>query len=393
MAHRAADAREAGLVDPLVNLAQDREVPQHDIPAALRRRLAEHPDAPAHQDRVPGSRSGQGDAVCQNVAVHPVHARIDPDRAAGSLAGGDGGGDRAGGILAAGRVRAEAQDRDRPRGRAARRPDQLEVGKIEHPPRRRIRRLDDESHPGPGRQDAAQQQPTLVVEVVGPPVLRVIGERIAAVEPSVARGERQRAKACAVGPERDLAVEAVAVRRVRQGVAQGDGVGRAVQDELDIAADPRQAHGAPARGLGGQASEGPVRANDLTVGGAVLGLVLDEGRRGATASDTFRRYGGHGDRARRLPRHGGAANNQPQNQDQRPGARGWRAAPVSRSRVAPSAAPREIRSCSSPRRCCCSRPGSPGANRPARGRSGTTAHRRSDGGFRPVKRIRPGRPG
>ena len=278
----AADAHEVFGVDAGVDLAVDGEVGQVDVGARGWREVAEDADAVAAKHRVPFARPGQGHVVDDQVRGDEEVARRDIDRLACRAAGVDRVLDGCRRVGLTGRVRPVGQHRDRaPRPRRGRR-DLLEVGHVERDRDRRVGDL--ETYRGARGQGPAEQAPHVVVHVVAAQGGRVVGERVAAVEPVVGRRQGQ------VGSR--LAVDVYLQRRglpgpggrVRDRVAQVDRVSRLHQGELDVlACAVERDRGAPDR-LGRQRVEVVRRPDHGAVVPRVDRRVLGERDLGAAAA-------------------------------------------------------------------------------------------------------------
>lgn len=235
-------------------------------------------------------------------------------------------------VVPAGRVGAEKPDGQGLRGLLQRLGDQLEVRDVEHVPRDRHGRGHLEPDLVARLVRLAEQHPLLVVEVVRPEGLRhrvrlglpparvrvdirVVGERIHAVEPRVLRRQRHRLVALAV----DLDVERRTLPATGSGVgnavAQSQRVGRPRQRELDVLPSSSQPYCGTPRSLGGQRVGLAAGPDLLAAGDGVLRLLLDEGDAGAAALDERgvepgagdhrcggRRMGGRGQPGRRAER-------------------------------------------------------------------------------------------
>lgn len=262
-------------------------------------------------DRVPVAGALDRDVVDDDVPVDLVGARRQVDLEVRPAGEGDRAVEGVGGVAPAGRVGAEEQD---VRGDEvdARRRDDLGVEQVDDRPRGGRPGRDGEPDLVPGPVGLAEQQALFVVEVVGtegfrddrrrggrggdaralgdPPVrvqqvrVRVVRERVLVVQPRVLRGQRHRLPVAAVDGDVQRRGDPAAVRRVRDAVADGDGVGRGGQRELDVL-PRREFHGATAGRLGGQRVRRAVRADHGAVGAGVLRLLLGEADRGAAPGD------------------------------------------------------------------------------------------------------------
>ena len=277
----AADAHEVVGVDPGVDLAEDGEVGQVDVGAWVGGHVAEDADAIASQHRVPLARAGQRHVVDDQVRGDGVVARRDVDRLAFGATGVDrvlDGGCR---VRLAGRVRPVGQHRDRARRLRRGRRDLLEVRDVDRDRDRRVGDLEPDLRPG--RQGPAEQGPHVVVHVVTVEVGRVVGERVAPVEPVVHRGEGQVRPRVAVHEHLQRRRQPGAVGRVGDGVAEVDRVRRLGEGEVDVLPGPAERDRGAAHGLGRQRVEVSGRADHGAVGRRPDSRVLGERDGSATA--------------------------------------------------------------------------------------------------------------
>ncbi len=217
------------------------------------REVAEDADAVAAKHRVPLARAGQGHVVDDQVRGDEEVARRDVDRLACRAAGVDRVLDGGGRVGLAGRVRPVGQHRDRaPRLRRGRR-DLLEVRDVEGHRDRRVGDLEPDLRAR--GQGPAEQRPHVVVHVVAAQVGRVVGERVAAVEPVVGRREGQVGSRLAVDVHLQRRRQPGPVGRVRDRIAQVDRVRRLHQGELDVLARAVERHRGAPDGLGRQRVE------------------------------------------------------------------------------------------------------------------------------------------
>ena len=242
--------------------------------AGVGRRVAVHADAGPVQHAVPGACAGQRHVVDHQVRGDRELTGRKVDRAVLLAAGVDRVLDRRGRVGLAARVGAERQHGQRPLRLPGRRRDLLEVRDVDRDRDRRVGDL--EPHLGSAGQRPAEHRPHVVVHVVAVQVGRVVGERVAAVEPGVFRGEGQVRAGPAVHQDVQRRGQAGAVGGVGDRVAQVNGVRRPGEGELDVLAGPAEGDRGAGHGFGGQRVEVVGRADHRAVGVRAHGGVLGE---------------------------------------------------------------------------------------------------------------------